>query len=920
MVKKKNNKGFLKGNNNLIIGFVAVLLLVGVFLYFNTQKQVRLSPDLPTINLELKKGWNLVNLPLVWELFEYEDEKGLYDKEILAAFVYYKKIEEYVRLHPFREIDNVNEWYEDVTNSKNPSIITGESVALFSGETKLYANDDLNKFRKILTKSDFSAILADGNFAGNVDTSMTQKINIGSNPKVTFKKQPTSTDNPNYALTLSTVQANSIYSTTVNFNKAVDFTHADSEGEDIELFGKTYTIGSETDEDTLVLLEHTEKLTLDNDNPKTTVNIEGSFYTVELVSTSDTAATVKITRDSMGYSESKEINEAQSKTVQGVTVAVIAADETNLKFSATIIVGSNKLTLEDSSSVTSGEDDTIIDGTLVDFEGTPVDLTEIKVNVYAPEADLDALKPGETYTDPVFGTFKLDFTGFNIAEGYSSSRETISLQTNGDDKLEVSFTDHRGNAKTFQFAKDNGIGPKLLGDDHDRKIVVKEEEVIQYQEYVVVGNEDEGYYLQLSAVKNAASGISSDKVEFKDIFTGDIYKTSWISEGIGVLNIGGKSYEVSLKGAHTSSKEDYEVRLNYPDSLNEKTMIVYPTIETSLGAKVMFYKPLEINLNDWDGNGNKLSTLIIPDGDGYTEISFQEKGGGVWVINGEELDTTAGRDSVIFNVGVLKFNLVEDGNRDKVHLIYVRDEEEIWSDNKPRLILLEEKDSNNEYNALIVNLEEGSTTDDGIGIDTIKGTWDDDIDPPIDWSSIRYSDSKLTDIGDLWGSVITVDAADSDQKTATISYPDEQIYAQIYMSEVFEDFNNDIDPATLYSSMWIYSNKDQTLKLSKDTNLRKELENLDINDVALQSGWNFGSITNKMTDNTWESVKGTCNTKNPGFVDWNEETQNWEIIPEEYLKNIAFKNSELYSGFVIRIDEKCNLGNTFPDIPNLPLS
>ena len=43
MVKKKvSNKGM---NKNLVIGIVVVLLLVGVFLYFNNQKEVGLMPE-----------------------------------------------------------------------------------------------------------------------------------------------------------------------------------------------------------------------------------------------------------------------------------------------------------------------------------------------------------------------------------------------------------------------------------------------------------------------------------------------------------------------------------------------------------------------------------------------------------------------------------------------------------------------------------------------------------------------------------------------------------------------------------------------------------------------------------------------------------------------------------------------------------
>ena len=608
---------------------------------------------------------------------------------------------------------------------------------------------------------------------------MTQKINIGSSPKVTFKKQPTSTDDPDYSLTTSTTQANYIYNATVTFNKAVNFSHPDSEGNDIELFGTTFTVGAATDFDTLVLLRSAEKIDLSiPDSPTTEVTIEGSVYTVELTSTSDTAATVKIT-DSTGDSETKEINEAQSKTVQGVTVAVTAADETNLKLSATIIVGANRLTLEDASSVTSGEDDTIIDGTLVDFEtGTVGALTKLTISVYAPEADLDAIKAGESYTDPVFGTFKLDFAGFNIDTDDEDSRESISFQVNGDDKMDIAFTDHRGNAKTFQFVKNTTSSLLLMGDDNHRNISVLEKERIQYQEYVVVGNEDEGYYLQLSAVKNASSGTSSDKVEFKDIFTGDIYKTSWNSDGAGTIDIGGKSYDVALEGVHTDGTEIFNVTLDYPDSSGAGVAVIYPTIETAEGAKIAFYEPKTINASSWDGDGTDLTTLRFPDGDGYTDVAVVFSAndvsvGGTIVANSTGTTLTVGQLSYYVNATIA--DGTESNDTITVQLRTVGG----VPITSPAVVVFQEKDDNSNYEAIIVELEAGATSDDGLGIDTVEDTWSNALGS---WSSTRYSDSKLTDRGNLWGSIITTDSADSDQKVATISYPDEQVYAQIYIA------------------------------------------------------------------------------------------------------------------------------------------
>ncbi|MEK6831093.1 MAG: hypothetical protein AABX77_03630, partial [Nanoarchaeota archaeon] len=129
-------------------------------------------------------------------------------------------------------------------------------------------------------------------------------------------------------------------------------------------------------------------------------------------------------------------------------------------------------------------------------------------------------------------------------------------------------------------------------------------------------------------------GTSNDRARFIDVATSSIIDTVWTAEGTGTLTIGGISYVVTMTGSADLPSEIINVKLNYPDSSGANNMIVYPTIQTSLGAKVMFYEPLEINLTNWD-NGeyyydysrriyriNELEQLMIPDGDGYTVTYF----------------------------------------------------------------------------------------------------------------------------------------------------------------------------------------------------------------------------------------------------------------------------------------------------------
>ena len=377
--------------------------------------------------------------------------------------------------------------------------ITGEVSPLFSSGTKLYINDSINAVRTVVTDSTTEGlpnVLKDGSFSGNVDASYTQTIDVGFNPQIIYAgKQPTSDLDPQFLVSTSTTAANYIYNATLTFTKAVNLTHADSEGQDITMFGQKFTIASATSETELVLLKTAEKVALSSDDPSAEVIIGSNTYTIELVSASDTAATVKVT-DSSGKSETKEVSENASKKINGVTVAITNADETNLKLSASVIAGAEKIKLSTTqgSSVTQGEEDNVVDGTSTTITGGTTAATKIVVSIRAPNSDNDGIIPGSAFIDPVFGTFKLDFTGLSIKDDDATAREDIKVGYNGDDKMEVTFANKDGVSKTIQYAK-NWTTPgqiELQRDSDGHNITVLEKQNLFKDDYVVVGNEESG--------------------------------------------------------------------------------------------------------------------------------------------------------------------------------------------------------------------------------------------------------------------------------------------------------------------------------------------------------------------------------------------------------------------------------------------
>src|SRR3989344_6326024 len=692
-----------------------------------------------------------------------------------------------------------------LATGSSTGVVTNDAYALFTSSTPIQINNSIASVRTSVTESNLPAVLGDSDFSGNVDATATFQIVPGPN-RITFAKQPTSSDDPTLAVTMGTSGTSSpfyLYNATTTFNKAVNFTHADSEGEEIMLFGQTFTIGSATDEDELVLFRAAETIQLSvggtTSVPTQTVEVGGDTYTIELVSASDTSATIRVT-NSAGTSDQKEINEAASKKINGLEVSVNNADEstaTNI-IQAEVVVGASRIKLQHNAAVLMGTDDDTIDGTKAYFANGPYpgNITKITVSVFAPDSSSDAIQVGESYTDPVFGSFRLAFSDDSVEEG---DWETISVQASGTEKVSFGFTNWQDKElSSFEFVNNKsgeGLSTAYLGDD-DWAIYVQEMATINESAYAMVGNEDNGYLVKLRTLTNGTSGYSSDKVVFENVFDStDSWTASLTEEGVGTVQIGGKSYTVTYVYDTTASNSDQKfIRLNDGDS-SADNMILYPTIETSKGAKLSLYEPLTIDLDKWDGSA-EVDGFMLPDGDGYTTIAVVAGGTiGVlnWTIGGTGFNVTDSAKSVNATVGQLTYAFIGAGdadgstNKTKVQLLDPRSGARI---EYPSVVVFEEKDESNNYEALIIQTSGAGTSTSGMGVGDTDFTWNNDNDfSGAAWGTSGLQSESNDDIYkmmDQWGTIVTTDQSDSDQYTVDVSYPDEQVTALLYVDSLAE--------------------------------------------------------------------------------------------------------------------------------------
>jgi len=675
---------------------------------------------------------------------------------------------------------------KSLVTTSGAAAIGSESYNLWTTSQKIYLNDSISGVRSSLTSTQMPGLLKDVTFDGNVNAKGTQRILLNTHPRVQFGQHPTSDDDPKAAVVLGTSAANHIYNATITFDRAVNFTHSDSIGQPLNLFGERYTVGSGSTKTDLVLFKSSQTVQLGigsgSANPSsTTVTIDGKTYTVALISATSNDANIKVT-DSNGVSETRTIKVGESKRVRGLDVAVDNAFSSQAQGAegATLLIGTDRLKLTDGSEVRIGSDEKAIEGTKVVLgSGTDFgNVTSITFQVYAKDSDSDAIASGGSFVDPIFKSFQINFVGLK-----ESSAEVIDIRPSSNDKATVKFTNHAGNEKTFNWYY-NVSAPARLGDSTGNNISSIERAQVAKDGYLVLGTTsskgEQGYLLKVVSIQNASTTSSDDYVEFRDEFSGKTYKSQTpSSEGTATISIEGTDYTVTYS---RPSGSDGTVRVNSPQS-SGNNLLIYQTIETSKGAKLGFYEPVTIDLSDYDGSGTDVAGLMFPNGNGFTTATLTYHAGNAafsqWNVTAggttTTVNTTAGGNANV-TVGRLTYTLTGTGtNTTRVNL---RESSSGPLITLPALVLFEEEDGAvaGTYEAAIVKMAGAGTSDSKVTVSDVLMTWD-----QFGFVQMR-SDTNIYKKMDKWGTLVTHDRSTSGQYSATISYPDEQAYAEVLVS------------------------------------------------------------------------------------------------------------------------------------------
>ena len=417
----------------------------------------------------------------------------------------------------------------------------GDSVNLASSSQRLYYNSTLNSARTTLTRSELPTLLADGTVTDDQGTAYTyqQSLVVGSS-KVEYSTSGNDFSDPIMLVQGGYLSSAPLYNISVTFNKAINVTNTNVQGNDITILGKKFTIGASSTSDAgtpiLYLYGAGSAVTM-NEGEEKTITVSGVDHTVKVTGISQVSTTNHV-YVSVDGGNIVDISTGSSSKVGGLNIyaktVFYSAKESSQNY-ATLNIGAEKIKIVSGQTIYSGTDETSIQNTLATLTATAgVGLSGISVAVAMQDTTHDYIKVGESFKDPIFGGLKIQFADV-VPSIEDTSRDSVVVDTDNARNARVAFTSALSGAGTLTFVhdvdtSDSTVSPKLA-DVANYSIHVIEGENVSLNEYMLVNSGDYGRILKLTSVPTGAMQTTST-IQFQDALSGtNIFTGSGLTVG-----------------------------------------------------------------------------------------------------------------------------------------------------------------------------------------------------------------------------------------------------------------------------------------------------------------------------------------------------------------------------------------------------
>jgi hypothetical protein len=653
------------------------------------------------------------------------------------------------------------------SSSGSTAVATGgDSYNLGVGSSKIYYNTSINTNKATLTKSELPTVLADGKVIDDTGSEYTyqQQVVVGSK-KIEYSTSEGDLDDPALLIQVGdpsvVTDASNLYQVKVNFNKEINLSSGDVQGNTIKILGKEFTIGSSSTNATLYLFGAGNSKTI-KEGETATVDIGNTTYTITVSAVTQTS-NINYVSLSVNGGETRKIAESASSKVGDLEVyaksVVYSAKESTTNY-AELSIGSKTIKLGHASTVKqgSGSDETSIQGTYVNLtQGSAGKVNGLIVSVGLQKSTKDYIKAGDSFTDPVFGGLKVQFSDMTPALD-AATRDSIAVDTDNSKNVRATFTTALSSTEySFNFAHDQsgtaGTVLPRLATSANKTIHVVEGENLRLNELAVLNKDDRGCIVRLDDM--SVSGSATDYVTFVNAITGASDKVELGTDEQADASICGASYKVNATS--TTAQVTWGAGAGYG----------------SVGTQTAVFPRIKLQSGEW------LAIL------GSTSVAKT----GAYALPGVEDLATYEAQTTTLNWGVGSTNSTTVGN-----LAY----NVVWGAGAanetgtlqalstpscnfsatygPAVLLIEEKKSNdNNGDAICIPLTTtGTTAEIAVGTSVATGVWS----GLTSLTSDTYKSRAIT----KYGSFIERDTSSGTNNKVAVKYPDSEMYANVLVT------------------------------------------------------------------------------------------------------------------------------------------
>jgi hypothetical protein len=658
---------------------------------------------------------------------------------------------------------------------------TDQGINLASSSQKLYFNSTLNSARTTLSKSDLPVLLADGKVTDDAGTdySYSQTITPG-NTTISFGNSG-DLDDPVLLIQAGTEANSYLYQVDVTFNKNINITSSDVQGNTIKILGRDFTIGAGSSSNTPVLYLYgagTEKTLKEGETANVEVN--SKTYTLEVKSVEQISG-INYASLSIDGGSTRRIQEGTSSKVGDLEIYAKAvhylAKEAQVSY-VDFNIGSTKLKIGTSgTTVKQGADDTSIQGTRAILTSTGANgLSKITLKVAAQKAATDHIAVGSKFVDPIFGGLELQFA--DVAPTLDSElRDSVVIDTDNNRNAKVTFTSALAGEtgeKTVYFGRDMDTSDSSIlvnvSDSSGKTMHVVEGEMIGEGEIAVINAGGNGRIVKANDIPTGELETTSE-IFLEDVITGDQVLSDGLTvgtDGNATATIDGNPYYFSVKNGTSASSLVITWGTGASEGLVGTQTTVYPTIKLAKGGKLAFLASKALtsastySLPGIDTLADYETGAAAP----YYNVSTSKKFGNVNYTFASTTNTSAS----ITGIDVNEDGLLQSGTDCLFNST---------ADNGVAILFIEEKKTTESGNAnngdfICVNVDKsGTTTPTEVSVST----------PLMSGISSGLqtltTDSNVRQAITRYGTFVQYDSADNDK--VTIAYPDEQMYADVLL-------------------------------------------------------------------------------------------------------------------------------------------